>query len=152
MLTPHEKTAGDLFLSGCSCAQAVVLAFRDVTGLDDAAAAKISSSFGGGMGRMRLTCGAVTGMFMVLGLLYGYPAGETGPAKAEHYARIQETAARFRELFGSVSCAEILKDLNVSASPVPDERTEEYYKRRPCARQVMAAARILDAYIEAHPL
>ena len=83
----HRELAAELFLSGSNCAQAVVVAFCDVTGLEPSFAAKLASSFGGGMGRMREVCGAVSGMLMVLGTLYGYDdPGEKDRAKKAHYA------------------------------------------------------------------
>ena len=146
----HSYLAAELFLSGSNCAQAVLLAFGDLTGLEPSLAAKLSSSFGGGMGRMREVCGAVSGMLMVAGLLYGYDnPGEEDIAKKEHYTRVQELSARFRQEAGSIICREILK--NPPSDPNPSQRTEEYYKTRPCARMVMLAARILDDYMAEHP-
>ena len=147
----HEFKAADLFLSGSNCAQAIVVAYCDVTGLDESFAAKLSSSFGGGMGRLREVCGAVSGMLMVAGLLYGYDdPGEGDCNKKEHYKLVQALAGAFREEVGSIVCREILK--NPPSDPNPSPRTAEYYATRPCARMVMTAARILDGYIAAHPL
>lgn len=147
----HSMKAAELFLSGSNCAQAVVVAFSDVTGLDAQVSAKMSSSFGGGMGRMREVCGAVSGMLMVLGLLYGYDdPGEQDCNKKAHYKTVQELAGKFREEVGSIVCREILK--NPPSDPNPTPRTAEFYKQRPCARMVMTAARILDDYIAEHPL
>ncbi|MBQ6719986.1 MAG: C_GCAxxG_C_C family protein [Oscillospiraceae bacterium] len=147
----HEYLAADLFLSGSNCAQAVLVAFGDVTGLEPDFAAKLSCSFGGGMGRMREVCGAVSGMLMVAGLLYGYTdPGENDAAKKAHYELVQQLSARFREEAGSIICREILK--NPPSDPSPSPRTEEYYKTRPCTRMVMLAARILDEYIAEHPI
>jgi len=147
----HEYLAADLFLSGSNCAQAVLVAFGDVTGLEPDFAAKLSCSFGGGMGRMREVCGAVSGMLMVAGLLYGYTdPGENDAAKKAHYELVQQLSARFREEAGSIICREILK--NPPSNPSPSPRTEEYYKTRPCTRMVMLAARILDEYIAEHPI
>lgn len=147
----HTYQAADLFLSGSNCAQAVLLAFSDITGLDNKLAAHISSSFGGGMGRMREVCGAVSGMLMVAGILYGYQdPGENDEQKKEHYALVQELSARFRQEAGSIVCREILK--NPPSDPNPSPRTEEYYRVRPCARMVMLAAGILDDYIAEHPV
>lgn len=147
----HSDKAAELFLSGSNCAQAIVVAFSDVTGLSEEFSAKMSSSFGGGMGRLREVCGAVSGMLMVAGLLYGY--SDSGPedrSKKEHYALVQSLAGQFREEVGSIVCREILKDPPSDPNPTP--RTAEFYAKRPCARMVMTAARILDAYILAHPL
>ena len=147
----HSNRAADLFLSGSNCAQAVLLAFSDVTELDEKTAATLSSSFGGGMGRLREVCGAVSGMLMVAGLLYGYAEpGEKDCDKKAHYQRVQYLAGQFREEVGSIVCREILK--NPPSTPDPSPRTAEYYATRPCARMVMTAARILDRYIEEHPL
>lgn len=147
----HTYHAAELFLNGSNCAQAIVVAFCDVTGLDETFAAKMSASFGGGMGRMREVCGAVSGMLMVLGLLYGYDdPGENDIRKKEHYKLVQELAGKFREEVGSIVCREILK--NPPSDPNPTPRTAEFYKQRPCAQMVMTAARILDAYIDSHPI
>lgn len=147
----HAIKAGELFLSGSNCAQAVVVAFSDVTGMDEKTSARISSAFGGGMGRMREVCGAVSGMLMVLSLLYGYEEpGENDCNKKALYKEVQDLAGKFREEVGSIVCREILK--NPSTDPNPTPRTAEFYKKRPCARMVMTAARLLDEYIETHPL
>ena len=147
----HSTLAAELFLSGYNCAQAVVVAFSDVTGLERDFAAKFSSSFGGGMGRMREVCGAVSGMLMVAGLLYGYTdPGEGDCNKKAHYALVQELASKFREEVGSIVCREILK--NPPSDPNPTPRTAEFYAQRPCARMVMLAAKILDDYIAEHPV
>ena len=147
----HRELAAELFLSDSNCAQAVLEAFGDVTGLEKSFAAKLASSFGGGMGRMREVCGAVSGMLMIAGLLYGYDDnGEKDRAKKAHYALVQELAGKFREKNGSIICREILK--NPPSDPAPTPRTAEFYKNRPCARMVYCAAEILDAYIAAHPL
>jgi C_GCAxxG_C_C family probable redox protein len=146
----HSVYAAELFLKGYSCAQAVMVAFCDVTGLKEDFAAKMISSFGGGIGRLREVCGAVSGMLAVAGLLYGYADPEDNKAKMEHYALVQELAGKFREQAGSIVCREILK--NPPSDPKPTPRTEEFYKQRPCARLVVLAAQILDAYIQEHPV
>ena len=146
----HGIQAAELFLQGYNCAQAVTVAFSDVTGLDPDFSAKFASSFGGGMGRMREVCGAVSGMLMVLGLLYGYDVPGNDGIKMEHYRAVQELAARFREQTGSIVCREILK--NPPSDPNPTPRTEEFYKKRPCARMVLLAGNLLDDYIREHPI
>ena len=147
----HSYKAAELFLGGCNCAQAVFVAFEDVTGMDRKTAAKMSSPFGGGMGRMREVCGAVSGMLMVLGCLYGYDDTVTDDAeKRAHYKTVQELAGKFREECGSIICREILK--NPPSDPNPTPRTAEFYAKRPCARMVMTAARIMDEYIAEHPI
>ena len=146
----HSYQAAELFLNGSNCAQAIVVAFCDVTGMEPSLAAKVSSSFGGGMGRMREVCGAVSGMLTVVGLIYGYEdPGEGDCNKKAHYQLVQNLAGQFREEIGSIVCRDILK--NPPSDPNPTPRTAEFYKTRPCARMVMTAARILDKYIQEHP-
>ena len=146
----HKYQAAELFLKGYNCAQAVMVAFSDVTGIDPIMSAKLASSFGGGMGRMREVCGAVSGMVMAAGVLYGYDAVDDDVTKAAHYALVQELAGKFREQVGSIICRDILK--NPPSDPNPTPRTEEYYRQRPCARMVYLAAEILDDYIASHPV
>ena len=146
----HGMKAAELFLSGYNCSQAVVVAFSDLTGLETEVSAKLASSFGGGMGRMREVCGAVSGMLMVAGLLYGYEIPGDDVSKKAHYTRVQYLAGRFREEVGSIVCREILK--NPPSDPNPSPRTAEYYAKRPCARMVLLAGQILDAYIKENPL
>ena len=145
----HSTYAAELFLNGYNCAQAVAMAFSDVTGLDEKTTARMISSFGGGMGRMREVCGAVSGILFVAGILYGYDAPDQ-TAQMEHYARVQELAGKFKETAGSIICRDFLS--NPPADPTPTPRTEEFYKKRPCVRLVILAADILDSYIAAHPL
>ena len=146
----HGLYAAELFLNGYNCAQAVAIAFCDVTGLDKDFTARMASSFGGGMGRMREVCGAVSGMLMVAGLLYGYDTPGDDVSKKNHYARVQELAGQFREQVGSIVCREILR--NPPSDPNPTPRTAEFYAQRPCARMVILASEILDKYIAEHPL
>ena len=144
MKTPEEYAAKakELFLNGYNCSQAVLLAFDDVTGLDTETAARLASSFGGGMGRLREVCGAVSGMFMIAGLTNGYDDPKAKEEKAAHYALIQTLADDFKQENGSIVCRELL-GLNADGSPVPAPRTAEYYKKRPCAELVGDAARII---------
>ena len=142
--------AAELFVKGYNCAQAVAVAFCDVTGLDEKMTCRLMSSFGGGMGRMREVCGAVSGMLMVAGILYGYDAQDDDAAKKAHYQLVQDLAGQFREQAGSIICREILK--NPPSDPNPTPRTEEYYRQRPCARLVILAAQILDKYLQEHPV
>lgn len=146
----HSLYAGELFLKGYNCAQSITVAFCDVTGLSEEFSARMASSFGGGMGRMREVCGAVSGMLMVLSLLYGYDQPGDDMSKKQLYQQVQQLAAEFREQVGSIVCREILK--NPPSDPNPTPRTAEFYKTRPCARMVMAAAGLMDRFIEAHPL
>ena len=146
----HKTVASALFLEGYNCAQAVVGAFTDLTGLDLKTSARMASAFGGGMGRMREVCGAVSGMLLVLSILYGYddPADQAG--KKELYKEVQALADRFRQETGSIICRELLK--NPPSDPNPTPRTAEFYRKRPCEGMVMLAAALLDQFITEHPL
>lgn len=148
----RREKAMALFEEGYNCAQAVFLAFADLHGIEGHVAAALSSSFGGGMGRLREVCGTVSGMFMTVGVLYGYDDPKDKEAKTEHYARIQELAAAFEQQNGSIVCRELLGLCVKRESPVPEERTQEYYKKRPCRELVGCAAEILERYIAEHPL
>lgn len=140
----HTEEARRLFLSGYNCAQAVFCAFCDETGLDIDTAARLSSSFGGGMGRLREVCGAVSGALLALGMLCGYSDPKDPQVKAAHYKLVQEYARRFREKNGTIVCRELLKNVSVTPGGVPESRTPEFYARRPCLRLVEDAAAILD--------
>ena len=146
----HGMKAAELFLGGYNCAQSVAVAFCDVTGMDEKETARMMSGFGGGMGRLREVCGAVSGMFFVLGVLYGYDTPGDDGNKKRVYTEVQALAARFREQCGSIVCREILK--NPPTDPNPSPRTAEYYRVRPCARMVLTAATLMDSFIAAHPL
>ena len=146
----HGMKAAELFLSGYNCAQSVAVAFCDVTGLDEKTAARTVSAFGGGMGRLREVCGAVSGMFFVLSLLYGYDTPGDDVSKKRLYTDVQALAGKFRERCGSIVCREILN--NPPTDPNPSPRTAEYYKVRPCARMVLVAGNLMDEFIAAHPL
>ena len=146
----HGMKAAELFLSGYNCAQAVAVAFCGEMGLTERQAAKMVSSFGGGMGRMREVCGAVSGMLMVAGLVYGYDTPGDDVSKKAHYHLVQHLAGKFREEAGSIVCREILK--NPPSDPNPTPRTAEFYKTRPCARMLTLAAGILDDYLREHPV
>ncbi len=143
---------GDLaksyFKEGYNCSQSVTLAFSDEIGIEKSRLLRMVSSFGGGMGRMREVCGAVSGMFFVAGALYGYDDPKDMQAKKEHYARIQELAARFRAQTGSIVCRELLGLDGKDSSPVPSARTSEYYKKRPCPEMIALAASVMEEYIQ----
>ena len=144
----RREMAMENFMKGYNCSQSVVLAFADMLPVKESDLLKMASSFGGGMGRLREVCGSVGGMFIVIGLLYGYDGPETGPVKAEHYKRVQELAHRFEEKHGSIVCRELL-GLNVKReAPTPEARTKEYYKKRPCPEIIGDAAQILEEYIK----
>ncbi len=136
--------AKELFEQGYNCCQAVLLAFSDVTGLDDEVAAKISSSFGGGIGRLREVCGTFSGACMVLGMIEGAGDPKAQEAKAAQYAKIQELAKKFAEDNGSYVCREILQLRTQKSEPTPDARTPEYYKKRPCGELCAYSATLLE--------
>ena len=123
----RRERAMALFEEGYNCAQSVFLAFSDLHGMDTHMAAALSSSFGGGMGRLREVCGAVSGMFLTAGILYGYDDPGAREEKAAHYARIQELAKAFEEKNGSIVCRELLGLSVKREEPTPKERTAEYY-------------------------
>ena len=118
--------------------------------MDRDAAARLSSSFGGGMGRLREVCGAVSGILMAAGVLYGYTSPCDDEAKAAHYALVQKLAEEFRRENGSIICRELL-GRDGAEVPVPEKRTAAYYAQRPCARFVGSAAAILERYMAQHP-
>lgn len=146
----HGTKAAELFLNGYNCAQSVAVAFCDVTGMDEKTTSRMMSGFGGGMGRLREVCGAVSGMFFVLSCLYGYDTAGDDVSKMRLYTEVQELAGKFRESCGSIVCREILK--NPPTDPRPSPRTAEYYKTRPCARMVLVAGQLMDEFIAEHPL
>ena len=143
----HAQRAEALFYEGYNCAQSVLCAFEDVTGIERETAAKLASSFGGGLGRMREVCGAVSGAAMVLGLAKGYSDPEDFDAKKAHYALIQEFAARFKEQNGSIICRELLSGSGASNGFTPERRTDGYYQKRPCAELCRCAAEIVEGLL-----
>ncbi len=146
MIKDHSKKAADLFCNGCNCSQAVFVAFAEDCDINEKQAMLLSSSFGGGMGRLREVCGAVSGMFMVAGLLAGYTTDDDKDKKDKHYALIQQLAKEFNEVHNTYICRDLLGNLGKSTSPVSDPRTAEYYKVRPCVKFVITAAEILDRH------
>lgn len=148
----YESIAKELFKQGYNCSQAVLLAFAEDCGLDTTTAAAMTSSFGGGMGRLREVCGSVSGMFLAAGILYGYTSPDDTEGKKEHYTRIQELAEAFRKENGSIVCRELLGLSVQTQPPTPEERTEQYYKKRPCVELVGCSARILAEYMQKHPV
>lgn len=143
----YSKKAGELFREGYNCAQSVFCAFADDLGLDFETALKLSSSFGGGMGRLREVCGAVSAMFMIAGLKYGYTTPNDDNIKAEHYTRIQTLAEEFKKRNKTIICRELLGLDIQQDSPIPSKRTEQYYKVRPCEELVKEAAYIISNHI-----
>ena len=148
-VNPQERAeqAREYFTAGYNCAQAVFLAYRDITGIEEELAATISAPFGGGMGRLREVCGAVSGMTMVAGFLYPNFNPTDSQSKKDNYAAVQELAEKFRAENGSIVCRELLGLTQKKDEPTPSPRTEEYYHRRPCAEYVAIAARIIGEKI-----
>jgi C_GCAxxG_C_C family probable redox protein len=137
------------FMQGYNCSQSVVAAFADLYGFTEKQAFHMAASFGGGIGRMRLTCGAVCGMFMLVGLDDCAVEGSDRIGKSRNYAVVQSLAEKFRSLHGSITCSELLKlRAGTPVSSQAEQRTAEYYAKRPCARMVESAARIFSEYIE----
>jgi C_GCAxxG_C_C family probable redox protein len=143
--------AVDYFMQGYGCCQSVVAAFADLYGLDEVMAKRIAAGFGGGVGRMRMMCGAVSGIVILVGLDCGQTEGNDREGKSNCYKVVQELLAQSKEQNGSLICAEIL-GLNghdkAASSYVASERTAEYYRTRPCAAKVECAARIFAQYLE----
>lgn len=145
-MNPHSQKAKELFKKGYNCAQSVFCAFADDLGINFETALKLSSSFGGGMGRMREVCGAVSAMFMIAGLKYGYIEPNNKSVKTEHYKRLQKLAQNFRDKNGTIICRELL-GIDANDDPIPSDRTQEYYENRPCERLVADAAELISEYI-----
>ena len=141
-VSARGEKAEKLFLSGYNCAQAVFGAFADVTGLPFDTAMRIASSLGGGVGRLREICGAVSAAEMVLGAVLGYDTPETGEVKAAHYARVQKLAYEFKERRGSYVCRELL-GVQGAEGPAPEKRGPAFYASRPCAALVREAAELI---------
>ena len=127
--------AVELFKTGACCSQAVFCAFAEDFGMDADTAMKVSAGLGGGVGRMREVCGAVTGATLALGMKYG-------PDKAAVYPHVQELCARFKAECGSIVCRELLDGTGASQGGAPEARTEAYYRKRPCAEMVRLAAEL----------
>lgn len=143
----HKEKAKEYFLEGYNCSQAVFLAYHEELGLDQETAARMASSFGGGMGRLREVCGCVSGMLLAAGMMQGYSDPNDPDAKKEHYELVQTLAKAFQEKNGSIICRELLGLDHQSDAPTPEARTGEYYQRRPCADLVADAAQIFDEII-----
>ena len=143
----HGEGAKALFLEGYNCAQAVFCAYAEEFGMDRAFAAQLVSPLGGGMGRLREVCGAMSGALLVIGQLYGYGSPDKGAAKARLYAIEQEYAKRFAAHNGSYVCRELLGLGSGPSVPTPEARTAEYYKKRPCPELCKIAADLLDSLI-----
>lgn len=138
-----------LFKQGYNCAQSITAAFADMYGLTEEQALRVSASFGGGIGRMRETCGAACGLFILAGLETGAVSGEDTESKAKNYDLVQKLAAIFKERNGSLNCSKLLKLVkNTPVISKPDERMDEYYTKRPCLKIIEGAAIIWSEYLK----
>ncbi len=144
------QAAKDYFTSGYNCCQAVVLAYHDIIGLDKATAAAICSGFGGGFGRLREVCGSVSGMVVLAGFIKPSIDPSIKHRRTENYALVQDMAEEFKRINGSIVCKELLGLVPMGSTakppkeaPEPADRTEEYYKKRPCKELVGVAAQIV---------
>ena len=142
--------AVDNFMQGYGCCQSVVAAFSDLYGMDETMAKRIAAGFGGGVGRMRMMCGAVSGIVILTGLDCGQTEGADRQGKSACYKVVQELLAQSKAENGSLICAELLglKGPVPMGNYVASERTKEYYKKRPCAAKVESAARIFARYLD----
>lgn len=136
------ERAKALFKQGFNCSQSVCAACADLYGMDEQMALRVAASFGGGIGRMRQTCGAACGMFVLAGLENGSATPGDAEGKKQNYTLVQDLAAKFKEENGSLICAELLGIAPKPQQPTPAPRTEEYYKKRPCVEMVGNAVRI----------
>ncbi len=144
----RAERAKEYFLEGYNCAQAVALAFADVLSVDEGTLTRVTLPFGGGLGRMRLTCGAVSGMAAVVGLTAG-EEGRSAENKKQVYGDVQALCAKFKAEYGSLLCGELLTGkVPVEVGGVAEERTQEYYKKRPCAEMVAFAAGLVEEYLQ----
>lgn len=141
------ELAYDYFVSGYNCSQSVALAFSDVLGIEKDALAKLSSGFGGGMGRMREVCGCFSGIVMVLSQVYGYSDPKANAKKKALYEKIRAAAEKFREDNGSIICKELLGLEKPEKSAQPEARTAEYYQKRPCPMLCKYAAELTETMI-----
>ena len=150
MYDKKAERARQLFKEGYNCAQAVVGAFAGEMGMDFDAAIKLASSFGGGMGRMREVCGGVSGMFMAIGLFFGYDEPDGVQAKKELYSYVRALADKFKESEGSIICRELLAGVKTQPGPDPEPRNTADYKKRPCPELVAYAAQLTEDFLNEH--
>ena len=148
--TSRQQSATNYFLQGFNCCQSVLLAFSDILKVDQETLKTIASGFGGGMGRLREVCGAFSGMVMMAGFLSPAADPSVKEDRTKNYALVQQFAEKFKELNGgSIVCRELLGlAKNVAKeSPVPSDRTADYYKKRPCPIIIGNAAKIIAEYL-----
>jgi len=148
----RAETAMGLFKDGYNCAQAVACAYADLLRMEPADIARMISGFGGGFGRMREVCGAVSGMVFVLNVLQGSNDPKNNAEKSAHYARVQKLCREYEAENGSIVCRVLLGLDHKDDGPMAEARTEAYYKKRPCVELVGCAAEILERYLTAEGL
>ena len=144
----RRELAINYFKEGYNCTQAVVLAFQDLLTVDAKELCKIASPFGGGISRMRETCGAVSGMVLVLGNLNGYDTPEMGEKKHELYKNTQELLKIFENKYGSLTCRVLLNLTSIHDDPKPSPRDHSFFNKRPCPELIGGAAEILDNFLK----
>ncbi|MGN0383958.1 MAG: C-GCAxxG-C-C family protein [Eubacterium sp.] len=145
----RPEKAVELFMQGYNCSQAVFTAYSDIYGINKELSLKISSGLGGGVGRMREVCGAITGATMIIGLEYGCEDNSDPAKKGLVYKKVQEMAAIFKQNNSSLLCRDLIGEAAKDTSPAPNERTQEYYAKRPCTRVVYNAACALEKVLQA---
>ena len=150
-MNERVEKAVELFKQGYNCSQSVVAAFADMYGFTEEQALRMAASFGGGIGRMRQTCGAACGMFLLAGLESGAVHADDRQGKATNYALVQELAGKFKERNGSLICAQLLGLSQPEMDAMPEHRTKQYYARRPCVKMVEEAASIWAEYLQTLP-
>ena len=149
----RAEQAKQYFIEGYNCSQAVALAFCDRTDLTADQLKKLTIACGGGFGRQRRVCGAVSGLTLICGLLFSDGSGSPEDKK-NIYAIEQELCTEFKKEFGSLICADLLSGANLSfeVGGQAEARSAEYYKKRPCSEIVYTAAKILEEYIDNHSI
>lgn len=148
----RAEDAYGLFMEGYTCAQSLFAAFADIFGFDRETALKTAAGLGGGIGRMREVCGVVTSASMIIGLMYGATEGSDRQSKAYTYEKVREFADKFKAIEGTIMCRELLGLTQPENDHTPEERTPEYYAKRPCPRITREAAEILEEMIAEYNL
>ncbi len=147
-MSERAEKAKELFLNGYNCAQAVVGAYADLFGMDAVSAIRFAEGLGGGMGRMRLTCGAVSAMALLVGLKNSSGKPKDLENRAAVYETVRQMSGEFKEKNGSIICGELLGiALPKDNSSTPENRTEQYYKKRPCVQCVFDCAELVEKYL-----
>ena len=146
-MNKHSQKAFELFQQGYNCAQSVAGAYAEEVGMDFETMIKMSSSFGGGMGKLREVCGAVSAMFLIAGLKKGYSNPNDDEVKQKHYELIQKLGHTFKDKDSTIICRELLNLDEQESAPTPTKRTPEFYEERPCSKFIVSACEILDSVI-----